>query len=182
MTELGMYYLIAMFPIIKQRQYKQSLLRSDIYLCRQLIQQVMPPGSVRFQKIQSALQVHIFSGRPPQFLEERSPLIAHKHIVRLDRTGISQRQGQSAENSDIIAQFFLKPLQHLARITQMIWFKIAGHIRFHLPYLHRPCLSVSPSRRIVLRSLYYQFGKGMVKLQINSPLIYPVNRYPVDMH
>ena len=64
----------------------------------------------------------------------------------------------------------------------MVWFKIAGHIRFHLPYLHRPCLSVSPSRRIVLRSLYYQFGKGMVKLQINSPLIYPVNRYPVDMH
>ena len=57
-----------------------------------------------FQKIQSALQVHIFSGRPPQFLEECSPLIAHKHIVRLDRTGISQRQGQSAENPDIIAQ------------------------------------------------------------------------------
>ena len=71
-------------------------------------------------------QVHIFSGRPPQFLEECSPLISHKHIVRLDRTGISQRQGQSAENSDIIAQFFLKPLQHLARITQMIWF-----IRFY---------------------------------------------------
>ena len=54
-----------------------------------------------FQKIQSALQVHIFSGRPPQFLEECSPLIAHKHIVRLDRTGISQRQGQSAQRYSV---------------------------------------------------------------------------------
>ena len=177
-----MHHLIAMFPIIKQRQYKQGFFRSRTLPFCQFLQQGMALCRICFQKIQSALQVHIFSGRPPQFLEECSPLIAHKHIVRLDRTGISQRQGQSAENSDIIAQFFLKPLQHLARITQMIWFKIAGHIRFHLPYLHRPCLSVSPSRRIVLRSLYYQFGKGMVKLQINSPLIYPVNRYPVDMH
>ena len=173
---------ITVFDIIKQRQYKQGLLRSDIYLCRQFIQQAMPLGGIRFQQIQSALQVHIFSCRPPYLLEKCSPLIANKHIVRLDRTGIAQCQSQSAEHPDIIAQFFLKPLQHFAGITQIVRFKVAEYIRFRLPYLHRPHLSISPSRRIVLRSLDNQFSKCMVKIQINSPLICPVNRYPIDMH
>ena len=35
---------------------------------------------------------------------------------------------------------------------------------------------------VVLRSLDDQFSKCMVKIQINSPLICPVNRYPIDMH
>ena len=173
---------ITVFGIIKQRQYKQGLLRSDIYLRRQFIQQAMPPGGIRFQQIQSTLQVHILSCRSPYLLDECSPLIAHKHIVRLDRTGISQRQSQSAEHPNIIAQFFLKPLQHFAGITQIVRFKVAEYIRFRLPDLPRLYLSVSPSRHIILRSLYDQFGKGMVKLQINSPLICPVNRHPVDMH
>ena len=172
---------ITVFDIIKQRQYKQGLLRSDIYLCRQFIQQLCrwvvsvssryraPAGTHLLRQIAAISGGMLPADCPQTYCQTGS----HRYFP-----APGPERGELGHHCPVFPQTAPTPRQDNADDM----FKIAGHIRFHLPYLHRPCLSVSPSRRIVLRSLYYQFGKGMVKLQINSPLIYPVNRYPVDMH
>lgn len=162
MTELGMYYLIAMFPITNNDSTNKAssvltytfAASSSSKSCRRAAsvskRYRAPAGTHLLRQTVAISGGMLHAGYPQTYCQTGS----HRYFPA---------PGPERGTPGHIAQFFLKPLQHLARVTQMVWFKIAGHIRFHLPYLHRPCLSVSPSRRIVLRSLYYQFGKGMDK-------------------
>ena len=177
-----MHHLISFLPVIKQRKDKQGFFCLGVFRLCQGIQQGTLAHSIFLQMIQSTAQVHIPISDSPDFLEKATTLTAHKHLVCVECACNGKCQCQCTDNTDICAQLFLKPLQHLSRIAQAILLKIDRDIHILLPNLGSFNLAIVHPCLVVLRSLYHQFGKSMIQCQINGFLIGRVCRHDFLIH